>query len=296
MTAVAFDRDDDGHPLIPRDHFDRPKIITPDGKIRAYTRTSKMAKTLSEEGGLSQWKLQTAFLGLARRPDLHGQLLELGPRGQHQLSLFNTLIEEAREAGGGNDASRWGTTFHDLAEWFDAYDYLFPADSNIPADLMGALDAYVELTKSIEMIACEGFVVQDDVQCAGSFDRIGILPDSRLVIGDIKTAPDFHTNKGKIAEGAMQLATYSRSVFYHPDGTRTTFAEALGAEVDTSVGVIIQVSRKREPGKDGLIDRLIPVDLNAGWRNVQRALDVRANRLQPPIQIGLDTPPQACPF
>lgn len=268
---------------IPRDHLQRPRIIGLDGKVRSYTRASTYAKSLSNADGLTQWKLRIAARGLYRQPTLFNDLRAVGPQAEHNLSVMDGVLTAAHEAGGGFDGSRWGTLLHSLTEWFDAEDYLMPRDSNIPVDVLDALDRYVELTKNVEMLACEGFVVLDDLQVGGTYDRICVLPDpmaGRVVVADVKTGPRIHQN---VAEAAMQMSMYARGIHYAPDGTRE---RGLLEHVDTSLGVIIQISR------DGSGDRLIPVDLDEGWRRVQLAGQVREKRTMKPIALGLvDVPP-----
>jgi hypothetical protein len=294
VTTEPQDVDDERVP-IPRDHFGRPKILCPDGKVRTYTRVSTFAKALDDGSGLSEWKSQILMRGLTRRPHILADLMhiaeqpvwessEAGARWQRDWKLgdYSSWIEEARDAGGGNEASRWGTALHGLAEWFDAESYMFPDDGTIPDDLMAALDRYVEITKDIEMLACEGFVVHDEWLLAGSYDRLGLLPDGRLVVMDIKTSPHQHNN---VSAAAIQMAAYARGTHYNPDGTRDL---GLLEHVDQTVGLIIQISR------DGSGDRLLEVDLAEGWRRAELAREVRAKRIMKPRGIhtsAKDLPP-----
>lgn len=277
---------------IPRDHFGRPRIICPDGKTRPYTRVSTFAKALDEGTGLIHWSQQILLRGLVREPGILANLslhaekplwAEADNGGRYQrdwkLADYDPWVEDAREAGGGNEASRWGTALHGLAEWFDAEDYTPLDNGDIPDDLMFALDRYVELTRDIQMLACEGFVVHDEWTLGGSYDRIALLPDGRLVVADIKTSPTIHSN---VCAAAIQMACYARSVHYHPDGTRDP---GLLEDTDTSLGVIIQISR------DGSGDRLIPIDLDEGWRRAALARQVRIDRTMKPNSLELRTPP-----
>jgi hypothetical protein len=251
---------------------------------------STVAKALDDQSGLADWKVQIVMRGLARQPSILADLRyvaekpiwemsDTGARWEREwkLSDYNTAIEEARELGGGNEASRWGTALHGLAELFDAESYTFPDDGSIPDDLMGALDRYVELTKDIEMLACEGFVVHDEWHLAGSYDRLGLLPDGRLAVMDIKTSPNIHQN---VSSAAIQMAAYARGTHYHPDGTRDL---GLLEHIDQSVGFIIQISR------DNTGDRLLEVDLNEGWRRAELARKVREDRKMKPRGIHSST-------
>ena len=184
----------------------------------------------------------------------------------------DAFIERLHEAGGGNYGAAWGTALHGLAEFVDA-DGWVPEKGNIPDDLWDGLGRYVRLVEGIEMIACEGFVVLDDIKVAGSYDRIGLMPDGEAHILDIKTGPRIH---GNVAEVEIQLACYARGIHYAPDGARD-----LGPleGVNQSVGYVIQISR------DGSGDRLLQIDLERGWANAQLALEVRRRRTAKPLSV-----------
>lgn len=265
---------------IPRDRMQRPLIIPPGGgKPVAYTRVSTFAKALSDNDSLSQWKRKMIVEGVLANPGLLQDLMHAASCASPATrpDLINRYIEAFHDAGGGNVGSKWGTALHGLTEFVDA-DGWVPEQGTIPADLFDALHRYIALVRDIEMIACEGFVVVDEIKAAGSYDRIMLLPDGRLVIGDIKTGPKIHSN---VAETQIQLACYARGVHYAPDGTR----EVGPLEgIDTSMGVLIQISR------DNTGDRLLELDLDQGWEDAQVALDVRKRRSRKPRGTYIPAP------
>ncbi len=262
---------------IPRDRLQRPLIIPPGGgKPVAYTRCSTFAKALSDSDGLSQWKRRTMLKGVLLSDEARANLARwFGD--EPGSDVLDALIEELHDAGGGNDGARWGTALHGLTEFVDA-DGWVPDQGTIPQDLFDALHRYIALVRDIQMIACEGFVVVDDIKVAGSYDRIMLLPDGRLVVGDVKTGPKIHNN---VAEAQIQMACYARGVHYAPDGTRE---KGPLEGVDTSTGILIQISR------DNTGDRLLELDLDQGWEDAQLALEVRRRRTRKPRRTYIPAP------
>lgn len=265
LTAEAHEVE---YAPIPRDRMSRPLIIPPGGgKPTAYTRCSTFAKALSDGDSLSQWKRRTMVKGMAAAGA--GQIIGWLDSIRYEQGNPDVFIEELHDLGGGNDGAKWGTALHGLAEFVDA-DGWVPEQGTIPNDLWSGLQRYIQLTEGIEMLSCEGFVVLDDIKVAGSYDRIGIMPDGGLCVLDIKTGPRIHQN---VSEVEVQLACYARGIHYAPDGTRD-IGPLEG--VSQSVGYVIQISR------DGSGDRLIEIDLERGWANAQLALQVRKQRTAKP--------------
>jgi hypothetical protein len=115
------------------------------------------------------------------------------------------------------------------------------------------------------MAAAELFVVCDELQAAGSFDRLVHIPDVGLVVADLKTGqhePDYPHGV------AQQIAIYANSTLYDPDQGRIDALADLG--VRTDVGLLIHL-----PAERGVCD-LYLIDLEHGWQLAQAAVAVRA--------------------
>lgn len=272
MTELAVEAPDEveANP-VRRDHVGRPYIKLPDSDREVtYTRTSNFAKTLSDQEGLTKWRLRNVVRGLLAQPQLlHGGIHPDNTR------MVDSIIEAAHEVAGGNNASRWGTTLHGLAELWDMYGV---DDIPAPPDLQDALAAYKRITASYEVIAAEGFVVCDELKCAGSYDRILLAPDGRIVMADIKTGPDEHKRPLGVT---VQCAIYAHSIHYDPRSKTRHVGPLEG--IDQEEGLLIQISRDRSA------DRLWPLDLKEGWRLALKSRELREDRR---LKLG----PELAPF
>lgn len=246
---------------VPRDRWGRPLIKPVGGATKAtpYTRVSTLAKTLDDTTALTDWKCRQVAVGLDRRPDLRALVsADHGDRKQ-----LNTVIKAALDAAGSDVAANVGTAIHSFAEAVDNGGHI----DQVPPDYRAHVEAYrATLTAAgIMVVACERFVVHDELQAAGTYDRLLLLPDGRFVIGDIKTgvsAPNY------ALATAMQVAVYARSQHYDPD----TFTRTPLPNVDTSIGVLIHLPQD-EPKCE-----LHALDLVTGWDAAFLATDIRAKR------------------
>jgi len=246
---------------IPRDRWGRPLITPVDGgKPIPYTRVSTLAKALDDKTALTQWKCRQTAIGLARRPDLISKTSAVG----EDRRALNEVVDEALAAAASDRAANVGTALHAFTERIDAGEQ--------PADLVPHTDplyldlcAYKEATKHLAMAAAELFVVCDELQAAGSFDRLLQVPDVGLVVADLKTGRH-EPNYPHAA--ATQMAVYSRGHLYDPDKGRVGHLPALG--IDQDHGLLIHL-----PAERGTCD-LYLIDLEHGWALAQAAVAVRA--------------------
>lgn len=256
---------------IVRDRYDRPLIAplredgTPDLTVKPvpYTRVSKLAKALDDLNQLMAWKARKTAEGLVRRPDIltlvSGAIATGNPDTDWATKkALNEACEQAQEAAGSSRGSTAGTGFHSLTEAMDR--------GNEPAFVSDAdqlrLDAYRHQTRNIEWLDIECFVVNDIVKAAGTFDRLGRLPDGRVVVADLKSG------KSEAAypfATTVQIATYAHGKRYNPEtGERTEIHEDL----DLTSGLLIHLP---PTGGCGLYE----LDLIRGWEAAQLAVKVR---------------------
>jgi hypothetical protein len=247
---------------IPRDRWQRPLIIPPEGGDPiAYTRVSTLAKALDDTSNLTTWKQRKTAEGLLRRPDLltrlGGALANGSPDTDHATKReFNAVCKEACEAAGASSGASTGTGLHayteaaDRGEWPE---FITAADAE-------RLACYVAATRDAGYVALEAetFVVNDDVRAAGTFDRLWLCPDGRVRVGDLKSGRwDFDYPLGV----ATQVAIYAHGWRYDPDdGTRMR----LHADLDLSTGLLVHL-----PPSGGCT--VVPLDLDRGWRAAQAA-------------------------
>lgn len=246
-------------PKVRRSKDKRPYIYDPvKGKEVLYSRVSTFAKALSDGAGLAAWKMRMAYTGLSQYP----QLL-----GASERSDIDLRLSEAMDLAGANDAANMGTALHGLTEFIDMESGpLSPDDWSLSPVVWDALDRYVEVTKDLEPLECEQFVVNDEFRVAGTFDRAYRLPDGRVVIGDIKTGGML-----RMQEHAVQLFLYASAQRYD---VKTGARHPL--EVDQELGLIVWVPADPAAGDA----RLVGVDLNAGRELALLAQRVRASRTQ----------------
>jgi len=256
---------------IPRDRYLRPMIIplggSPDDEHVSYTRPSSIAKLLDDTSALTAWKSRMAAVGLARSPHLVDRIASLSAKHvdpvREARGDLNKLVSQASDAAGMMAAADIGTSLHTLTEVVDTTGDL----SQIPERWRDHLDAYQRAMKPVDVLAMEQFVVNDDYQVAGTFDRLVRLPDGRVVVADIKTGrsdPQYPTAV------AIQLAAYSGGAFYDPEtGERTVVHEDL----DPTVGVLIHM-----PAALGASCTLYQVDLVPGRELLDLACRVRGAR------------------
>lgn len=206
------------------------------------------------------WKCRQTAIGLARRPDLISKTSAVG----ENRSALNEVVKEALAAAASDRAANVGTALHAFTERIDAGEKpedLVPHTDPLYLDLC----AYTEATEHLTMAAAELFVVCDELQAAGSFDRLINVPDTGLVVADLKTGqhePDYPHGV------AQQIAIYANSTLYDPDQGRIAALSDLG--VRTDVGLLIHL-----PSERGTCD-LYLIDLEHGWQLAQAAVAVRA--------------------
>ena len=252
---------------VPRDRWSRPLIVPPEGgEVVPYTRVSTLAKALDDLNDLMAWKARKTAEGLVRRPDLltliSGAIANGDPDTDWPTKkALNAAVEQAMEAAGASKGATAGTGFHLLTEAIDkGNEPLFASEAD-----QVRLDAYREATASIEWLEIELFVVNDQVRAAGTFDRLGRLPDGRVVVADLKSGK---SESAYPFATTVQIATYANGHRYDPEtGNRSP----LHADLDVSTGLLIHL-----PPSGGCA--LYELDLARGWQAAQLAAQVRDAR------------------
>lgn len=242
---------------IPRDRWGRPLIDPPGGgKPVGYTRVSTLAKTLDNKEQLMRWKCRQTAVGLSRRTDLVAMAGAVGDdRGR-----LDEIVAEAMSAAASSAAANLGTTLHALTEHVDKGtkpDYL-------PGELIGDLTAYEEAMRPVQVVGIEKFIVNDDIQAAGTFDRLVALPGHGLVVADIKTGQ----HEPNYPHGVCtQVATYAHGHLYEPGKGRIKYLPDLGVSTDVGLMIWLPAGQSR--------CELYLLDLQLGWELAQTAARVR---------------------
>lgn len=207
---------------VKRDQWGRPLIVPVGGGKRiAYTRASTLAKALDNGNALAAWKQRMTALGLVRRPDLLTLVRTLSIEDKNAL---DQICEQALVAAGGSARANVGTALHSLTEQVDRGQTPEFLDPELERDLQAYVDAI--LAAGLIPVSVEQFVVCDELQVAGTYDRVYRDRDGNLFIGDLKTGDSAAT----YGLGAVQIqtATYSRGTLYSEIEGRTHSLPDLG--------------------------------------------------------------------
>lgn len=237
-------------PQIERDRWGRPIVVLPDGSKRVpYRRCTTFIDVLDDRYNLELWKQRQVADGLARRPDL---VLKAAAAAGDKTEL-NEVTKQALEAAGSSSAATTGSAVHSITEQIDR-----GLDAMIPPTATADIDAYRAATAHLSMRLIEVFVVHDEYQVGGTFDRVVELDGVRYV-ADIKTGSiDYASSKI-----AMQLAVYARSKLYEIRSGRRS-----NLDVHQQRGLVIHL-----PAGAGECT-LHWADLDAGWEGAQLCRDV----------------------
>ncbi len=242
-----------------RDRWGRPLVVPLDGgQPIAYTRVSTLAKCIDDTTNLSKWMQRMVATGIGQRPDLATLAKALDP--VKDKGKLNELVTQAMAAAQSGKAANLGTALHTFTEWADSPGFDL---EQIPPEARTAITNYrqeIQRTR-LTTIGMERFVVCDELQAAGSFDRLFHHPVHGLVIGDLKTgtsAADFPHNI------AMQVAVYAHSLLYDVEaGTRTAIPG-----INLEVGVLVHLNQ--ETGECHAYE----LDIARGWKAAQLATQV----------------------
>lgn len=191
------EREDDPPADVPRDQWERPLIVTADGRdVVAYIRASKYGKLIEDYYTLHRWDERNIVWGMSRGRHLVVRAQGVPEQTGHDaVTTLQDIAERAKVIAGADAGALTGTGLHKLSERRDRGDdlsYLDPMTTQ-------CLDAYAALLAPFEVLASETFVVCDELGGAGSFDRVvrlrhpirwpdGVVwPAGMIVVIDVKT-------------------------------------------------------------------------------------------------------------
>lgn len=219
LTAAEFLAVDEQAPAkVERDRWQRPLIrpIDPDAAKRPYTRASTLGKALDDEAGLTAWKQRMTAIGVAKRQDL----IVAACAHYADKTVMSDIVEQAMDAAEAGAAATSGTALHEL---MDAYDH--GRDPYVPESYRADIAAYREVTAPLEFVRSETFVVDDELEVAGTYDNLWrtrqymvtpagtLLEPGALLIGDKKTGAEIRYGH---ASWSVQLSCYAYGLRYDP--------------------------------------------------------------------------------
>lgn len=248
---------------VPRDRWGRPTL-----NGRTYTRVSTLAKALDDSRALMDWNARQTAIGLARSEDLIAAAATTDPDDRKAL---NAIVEQAKERAKSKAGASIGTATHTATEILDREG---PAGlDGLPDKIRTDALAYRAAIdgKGLTPLAAEVFVVCEEVNAAGSFDRLMLGP-SRVLIADLKTSANPDTAKWAGLAWAVQLATYAHAKPWLPEHGVVEWSHLGLPAPDLERGVVIHVVQGT-----GEV-RLHSIDLTAGWVAARLADEVLAMR------------------
>ena len=178
------------------------------GSFELFPRVSTIARTLSDEFGLTAWKLRMAVKGVALRPDLIARAASADTTVDK--GTLDKIVESALERAEAGAGANLGSAMHKFTERLDAGESI--ASMGVPAQLVPDLEAYAAALKAHGFTVLpeysERTVVNPEHNHAGTWDRIVRDRDGRLYVLDLKTGKDLSYSWLEIA---IQEALYSRA-------------------------------------------------------------------------------------
>jgi len=239
---------------VPRDRWDRPLIIQPDGKMLPYHRASSFGSQIDDTFNLVKWQKRQVARGMAiRLMESQGRTplpsLE-EPTTTREKQSWNMEVDRCEEAAGSNIKSALGTAIHAATERVDRGETL----EGLPPLLVERANAYWKFCQEngIWPTSVEVFGVEDVNHVAGTWDRTCWWAGKHK-IGDVKTSG---TMDYAGIPFAVQTATYAHASKYDPATGERTPHEVM----DLEEALIIHV--ERELG--GRVE-LYTVDITVGW-------------------------------
>lgn len=230
-------REDDPPPEVPRDQWERPLIVVPDGSgVIAYTRASKYGKLIRDQRKLIKWDERNIVWGMSRGTHLVARASGVRTlTARPDITVLEDIAEHAKTIAGAHAGAMTGSGMHALYSRRAAGEDL----SWLDPTLAHCLDAITDLLdpRIFEVLVTEGdddlgrtFVIHDELRGAGSFDLVvrllvdltwpdGVtVPRGTILVVDLKTgkitsAPYWST------EFSCQQLIYADGVPYRPGTT-----------------------------------------------------------------------------
>jgi hypothetical protein len=249
------------------DQWQRYKLPHPvTGEMQSWTRVSTVSRTLSDEYGLTQWKLRMTAAGIARRADLIASAAAADPDTDKQT--LDTVVKSAMERAESNRGANLGSAMHKFTERLDLGESI--AAMGVPEGLVKDVEAYAATLRTAGLTPVvdysERIVVNVDHGYAGRIDRIVRDRAGQHYALDLKTAKELSYSWLEIG---IQLGGYANA-------THMAAANLHGYDpmppVDRMKGLVLHLPIGKAKGE------VYAVDIAKGWHAFGVALNVRAMR------------------
>lgn len=192
-------------------------MVMIDGKRVRHSRPSNYAKPLDDESALTNWRIDTAAVGVAHDPALQAAYVALDFEDRHERKR---LRDKSIQAGRGEERADIGTALHAMSVRWET-DVTFKP----PSPYRESLEAYSEEMNRLTLTseAFEQPCVNVEARASGTFDRLyrtggwlitpdgELLPPGTLIIGDLKTNKRLDHSLGGYS---VQLCIYVGAQWY----------------------------------------------------------------------------------
>lgn len=246
--------------------------------LLSATRPSTVARAMEDQSGLFPYVASTTLKTIHDNRDLYSRLAIING----DWRAYKELFEECERRGGKREASA-GTNVHLALNALANGHSIELVPDEVRNDALGIWDFLKQ--KHWRIRVSEMFVVTEGLKevCAGTFDLMLEAPSGALMIADIKTVNESDGGKYRAMGWAIQMAIYARGKPYLDKYERDQWGRpridltrvrnwVTAPKVD--YGVVIQCVRGK--GRNGI--SAIWVDLNEGWLNAHRCMDIREAR------------------
>lgn len=163
-----------------------------DHEGREHRRVSTLIKQVETDTyNLDLWKVRQAVEGLAIRDDLVLAVKAMGRPdpvtgwSREDKRKLNGIAKDAQTAAKQRDGARTGTAVHDLTERLDRGESIDDVARGLPATAAQSLRAYAFLRQANawRSVEIERTVVLDELEVAGTFDRVDLIPGLAAMLG-----------------------------------------------------------------------------------------------------------------
>lgn len=241
----------------------RPRVVPP-GRNEAllyYSPTKTAQMPDGEKWALQRWNERQVAKGVALDHGIQDRIIA----SQDDNDALDELVAQAKTRAKSDQGANQGTARHKITEKLDFGIDPGPLSDRLRADI----EAYRAVTRGLDMVLAEVFVVHDLSKMGGTLDRVAYYPvTGRYHIVDLKP-PDSGYGQG---ERAIQFGIYSRSQAYNWNlaqhllatdrkALKTTNLRAeLPAPLDLERAIMVHVPR-------GGVGRAFTawVDIDQGW-------------------------------
>lgn len=260
------------------------RYLLPDpgtGDVVGWDRATTLAGLHEDHKALEKWQMRGVLEGVTYDPSLLAKVPDLVETIENATTWreskpakdkLDQLAATAHDLAGGNDGNKWGTLLHTITEWADAgrLDEVLPEIKSwgeIGESLLMQVELYQKTMASNGLICppeyIETICINTVCRSAGTMDRMILLPDGQLWIGDLKTQKSM--GFGAVLKIAAQLAEYAfADALIRPDGSLAPMPPEL---VQTHALIMWLPVH----GNECTLIELGPQEMEHGWALAQHA-------------------------